>query len=102
MSRNFRATTINIDLASDGSRLQTTLIDMCRKMSSEKNDKLIGGMPYAEVLKYLKNNSYDEVPKKTKVKLIYGLCELYSVSEVVALRRVNEVISLAGEGYLPK
>lgn len=59
-------------------------------------------MPYAEVLKYLKNNSYDEAPKKVKVKLIYRLCELYSVSEVVALRRVNEVISLAGEGYIPK
>lgn len=58
-------------------------------------------MPYGEILKYLKNNSYSDVPKKTKVKLIYQLSDLYSVSEVVALRRVQEVIALDEVNYLP-
>lgn len=59
-------------------------------------------MPYAEVLRYLKNNNYNAASRKSRLKLIYGLCSLYGVSEVVALRRVNEVILLEKEGYLPK
>lgn len=51
-------------------------------------------MPYDEVNKVLITSNYAGLKKNARIKVIKRLCKQFDVSDIIALRRVNEVIAL--------
>lgn len=53
-------------------------------------------LPLENVYAYLEENNYGSSSRRKKRILIRGLCQKYGVSEMIALRRINEVKVIKG------
>ena len=51
-------------------------------------------MPLGEVYDFLEGNGYKKMSSRKRVGMLHNLCERYGVSEVIALRRIDEVYKL--------
>lgn len=51
-------------------------------------------MPLEEVYDYLVKKDYKDSSSRKRTAIVHGLCKMYNVTEVIALRRINEVYIL--------
>ena len=51
-------------------------------------------MPYETVNEILQNTDYIKLKKTARLKIVREMCKQFDVSEIIALRRVNEVLAL--------
>ena len=51
-------------------------------------------MPLNQIYQYLELNNYQSASKGKKKKLVRELCEVYEVSEIIAVRRIKEVYAI--------
>ena len=51
-------------------------------------------MPKQDVLTYLSDNNYESVSNKKRIEIVRRLSKKYKVDDIIAIRRVNEVLIL--------
>ena len=56
-------------------------------------------MPLNRVYQYLDLNNYQSASKGKKKKLVRELCEVYEVSEIIAVRRIKEVYAIQKKSF---
>ena len=56
-------------------------------------------MPLNQVYQYLELNNYQSASKGKKKKLVRELCEVYEVSEIIAIRRIKEVYAIQQKSF---
>lgn len=65
---------------------------MCEQLADYVGAAML--MPYEEVNKALVKANYSNLSKSARVRVIKSLCKQFDVSDIIALRRVNEVLIL--------
>lgn len=56
-------------------------------------------MPLNQVYQYLELNNYQSASKGKKKKLVRELCEVYEVSEIIAIRKIKEVYAIQQKSF---